>query len=155
MLYIQCFLYIWVVQQAQGFCVRRAEVQNSTVVFQLNISNKFNFCASISRPNAKPRTVVHYGHSTVKVQRVENFLRLTIWLNCAEKILLKFLDFNGLFNYGFEFLTFNWLNSTCWIWLLSLWITNLWLWKTKLKNKTWELKLFFDNWNFNLNIFIN
>ena len=42
----------------QGFCVRRAEVQNSTVVFQLNISNKFNFCASISRPNAKPRTVV-------------------------------------------------------------------------------------------------
>ena len=99
--------------------------------------------------------VVHYGHSTVKIQRVEIFWRLTIWLNCAEKILLKFLDFNGLFNYGFEFLTFNWLNSTCWIWLLSLWITNLWLWKTKLKNKTWELKLFFDNWNFNLNIFIN
>ena len=41
----------------QGFCVRRAEVQNSTVVFQLNISNNINFCASISRPNAKPRNV--------------------------------------------------------------------------------------------------
>jgi len=30
-------------------------VQNSTAVFQLNISNKTSFCASISRPNAKPR----------------------------------------------------------------------------------------------------
>jgi hypothetical protein len=38
----------------QGFCVRRAEVQNSTAVFQLNFSNNINFCASISRPNAKP-----------------------------------------------------------------------------------------------------
>ena len=27
--------------------------------------------------------------------------------------------------------------------------------KRNWKNKTWELKLFFDNWNFNLNIFIN
>jgi hypothetical protein len=41
----------------QGFCVRRAEVQNSTVVFQLNTSNKTSFCASISRPNAKPQNV--------------------------------------------------------------------------------------------------
>jgi len=41
----------------QGFCVRRAEVQNSTVVFQLNFSNNIGFCASISRPNAKPETV--------------------------------------------------------------------------------------------------
>ncbi|MFZ2860845.1 MAG: hypothetical protein WAZ43_07645, partial [Ruminococcus bromii] len=41
----------------QGFCVRRAEVQNSTVVFQLNISNNIGFCASISRPNAKPENV--------------------------------------------------------------------------------------------------
>ena len=45
----------------QGFCVRRAEVQNSTVVFQLNISNKTSFCASISRPNAKPRNVICYA----------------------------------------------------------------------------------------------
>ena len=42
----------------QGFCVRRAEVQNSTLVFQLNFSNKTSFCASISRPNAKPQNVV-------------------------------------------------------------------------------------------------
>jgi hypothetical protein len=42
----------------QGFCVRRAEVQNSTAVFQLNFGNNIGFCASISRPNAKPRTVV-------------------------------------------------------------------------------------------------
>jgi hypothetical protein len=41
----------------QGFCVRRAKVQNSTAVFQLNISNKTSFCTSISRPNAKPQTV--------------------------------------------------------------------------------------------------
>jgi hypothetical protein len=40
-----------------GFCVRRGELQNSTEVFQLNISNKTNFCASISRPNAKPENV--------------------------------------------------------------------------------------------------
>jgi len=33
-------------------------VQNSTVVFQLNISNNIGFCASISRPNAKPRNVI-------------------------------------------------------------------------------------------------
>jgi hypothetical protein len=32
-------------------------VQNSTVVFQMNISNKTNICASIFRPNAKPQTV--------------------------------------------------------------------------------------------------
>jgi len=32
-------------------------VQNSTAVFQLNFSNKTSFCASISRPNAKPQTV--------------------------------------------------------------------------------------------------
>jgi hypothetical protein len=32
-------------------------VQAWSVVFQLNISNKFSFCASISRPNAKPETV--------------------------------------------------------------------------------------------------
>ena len=41
----------------QGFCVRRAEVHNSTVVFQLNFSNNIGFCASISRPNAKPQNV--------------------------------------------------------------------------------------------------
>ena len=32
-------------------------MQNSTVVFQLNISNNTSFCASISRPNAKPQNV--------------------------------------------------------------------------------------------------
>ncbi len=31
--------------------------KNSTVVFQLNISNNNGFCASISRPNTKPQTV--------------------------------------------------------------------------------------------------
>jgi hypothetical protein len=43
----------------QGFCAKQAELQNSTVVFQLNFSNKFGFCALISRPNAKPQTVGH------------------------------------------------------------------------------------------------
>ena len=41
-----------------GFRVRRAEEQNSTAVFQLNFSNKTSFCASKSRPNAKPRNVI-------------------------------------------------------------------------------------------------
>lgn len=45
----------------QGFCVRRAEVQSSTAVFQLNSSNNINFCASISRPNVKPKNVA-CGH---------------------------------------------------------------------------------------------
>ena len=49
----------------QGFCVRRAEVQNSTVVFQLNFSNNIGFCASISRPNAKPQNVVRYAIPTL------------------------------------------------------------------------------------------
>jgi len=32
-------------------------VQNSTAVFQLNFSNNISFCASKSRPNAKPQNV--------------------------------------------------------------------------------------------------
>jgi len=36
-------------------------MQNSTVVFQLNFSNKFSFCASIARPNAKPQAVDHHA----------------------------------------------------------------------------------------------
>lgn len=32
-------------------------MQNSTAVFQMDISNKTSFCASIFRPNAKPRNV--------------------------------------------------------------------------------------------------
>ena len=57
----------------QGFCVRRAEVQNSTVVFQLNFSNKTSFCASISRPNAKPRTVICNAASAVtKIKVLQN-----------------------------------------------------------------------------------
>ena len=32
-------------------------MQNSTVVFQLNLSNNISFCASISRANAKPQPV--------------------------------------------------------------------------------------------------
>ncbi|MDN5478121.1 MAG: hypothetical protein L0G39_14395, partial [Chryseobacterium sp.] len=41
----------------QGFCVRRAEVQNSTAVFQLNISNKTSFCASIATPLQSTETL--------------------------------------------------------------------------------------------------
>jgi hypothetical protein len=41
----------------QAFCVRRADVQNSTIAFQLNFSNNISFCATISRPNAKPQDV--------------------------------------------------------------------------------------------------
>lgn len=33
-------------------------MQNSTVVFQLNFSNNIGFCASISRPNAKPENEI-------------------------------------------------------------------------------------------------
>ncbi len=40
------------------FCVRRAEVQNSTLVLRLNISNKLGRRASISRPNAKLPDVI-------------------------------------------------------------------------------------------------
>lgn len=39
-------------------------MQNSTAVFQLNISNNIGFCASKSRPNAKPRNVI--GNITMK-----------------------------------------------------------------------------------------
>ena len=57
----------------QGFCVRRAEVQNSTLVFQLNFSNKTSFCASKSRPNAKPRNVVCYlkKKNRVKMRKIK------------------------------------------------------------------------------------
>ena len=49
-------------------------MQNSTVVFQLNISNKTSFCASISRPNAKPQTVI--GHLTKKhIKRIKMNLK--------------------------------------------------------------------------------
>ena len=43
-----------------------AEVLNSTVVFQLNISNNISFCASKSRPNAKPRNVGRNGKKTAE-----------------------------------------------------------------------------------------
>jgi hypothetical protein len=45
----------------------RAEVQNSKVVFQLDINNKTSFCASISRPNAKYQNVVH-NYSSRKIE---------------------------------------------------------------------------------------
>lgn len=53
------------------FCARRAEVQNSTVVFQLNISNKNSFCASIFRPNAKPLPL-----AVIEVRHLEQHLKL-------------------------------------------------------------------------------
>ena len=48
-------------------------MQNSTVVFQLNISNKTSFCASISRPNAKPQNVRHNVIENVTLQ-TESYL---------------------------------------------------------------------------------
>lgn len=59
----------------QGFCVRRAEVQNSTAVFQLNFSNKPNFCALKSRPNAKPRNVTSNFKTNEIFQTSRNSLR--------------------------------------------------------------------------------
>ena len=58
----------------QGFCVRRAEVQNSTVVFQLNFSNNIGFCASISRPNAKPQNVGRHI-LTNQSQKINNIIK--------------------------------------------------------------------------------
>ena len=46
------------------FCVRRAEVQNSTFEPRLNISNKFGRSASIFRPNAKLSDVIANGNKT-------------------------------------------------------------------------------------------
>lgn len=50
----------------QGFFVRGAEVQNSTVVSQLKFSNNISFCASISRPNAKLQNVIANDRTTKK-----------------------------------------------------------------------------------------
>lgn len=36
-------------------CIRGADVQNSTVVFQLNFSNDIGFCASILSRTQSPR----------------------------------------------------------------------------------------------------
>ena len=47
-------------------------MQNSTVVFQLNISNKTSFRASISRPNAKPRTVTGHAKTTTPQPKTVN-----------------------------------------------------------------------------------
>jgi hypothetical protein len=41
-----------------GFCVRRAEVQNSAVVFQLNISNKLKLCAPKPARTQSPKTLL-------------------------------------------------------------------------------------------------
>ena len=69
----------------QGFCVRRAEVQNPTLVFQFNFSNKTSFCASISRPNAKPRTVMPHCRTTVTEQNFvtceTNYISKNKWTN--------------------------------------------------------------------------
>ena len=57
-------------------------MQNSTVVFQLNISNKTSFCASISRPNEKPRNVSgNFAEPTAtdkKTQMKKTILKHTI-----------------------------------------------------------------------------
>jgi len=45
------------VQQAQGFCVWRAEVQNQCSVIITNNSNNNKVKAFLSRPNAKPKNV--------------------------------------------------------------------------------------------------
>jgi hypothetical protein len=44
-------------------------VQNSTAVFQLNISNKTSIYASISRPNAKPQTVSHHQQTEINKKK--------------------------------------------------------------------------------------
>jgi hypothetical protein len=49
-------------------------VQNSTAVFQLSFSNDISFCASISRPNAKPQNVVCL-ESTSKETKKKNAVK--------------------------------------------------------------------------------
>ncbi|KFC19562.1 hypothetical protein IO90_09775 [Chryseobacterium sp. FH1] len=41
----------------QRFCVRRAEVQNSTVVFQLNFSNNISFVLRFLAESKAPKTL--------------------------------------------------------------------------------------------------
>ena len=69
-------------------------MQNSTVFFQLHFSNNISFCASISRSNAKPRTV-----SGIFIQTLN--MDATIHSNCKARFILKaFLfcvAFTGLF----------------------------------------------------------
>ena len=68
-------------------------MQNSTVVFQLNFSNNINFCASKSRPNAKPRNVTCNAKTTHQRQIINNEDK-----NNMKDILDKISSYN-LFNY--------------------------------------------------------
>ena len=59
----------------QVFCIRRAEVQNSTAVFRLNISNNIGFCSSIfplerKAPNrwAQSHPVNDHRHQKIRLQ---------------------------------------------------------------------------------------
>jgi hypothetical protein len=71
-------------------------VQNSTSVFQLNISNKTSFCASISRPNAKPQNVIEKLKSISNSEANKLFLQysktneeIISKINEKEQILLS------------------------------------------------------------------
>ena len=61
-------------------------MQNSTAVFQLNISNNINFCASKSRPNAKPRTVIN-NSLAARIQLKQKLL--SYFLFCNSRILKR------------------------------------------------------------------
>jgi CRP-like cAMP-binding protein len=67
-------------------------VQNSTVVFQLNTSNKTNICASISRPNAKPQNVS--GNTTephINDKQIKNMIE-----NLDQHFLNKVFEASGI-----------------------------------------------------------
>jgi hypothetical protein len=85
-------------------------VQNSTAVFQLNFSNNTSFCASISRPNAKPQTL--------QFQRLEKLLQTLqlpihqFWYvrqRDPERFMIEYLqdqkENEWLKKYGDEFIT--------------------------------------------------
>ena len=53
-------------------------MQNSTAVFQLNISNNIRFCASISRPNAKPQNVSGNFMNKLYLKKITLFFGLSL-----------------------------------------------------------------------------
>lgn len=83
----------------QGCCVRQAEVQNSTLVFQLNISNKNSFCASnsVTSPGCKPLPAIVKRDTVNKMYR-HQYKGLTIEL--LDEPTYKFGSADNNFNYS-------------------------------------------------------
>ena len=82
-------------------------MQNSTAVFQSNFSNNISFCASISRPNAKPQNVS--GKLTKNRRKMDEYKEIENLLNIVKSRIDTHNEFKKEYDkqLAFDFSLFN------------------------------------------------